>query len=225
MSSLFNHYPSKPKNQLLLNSYIILVRTHDTASSFLDIFNQKRRTRNARGAPTDEEKDLLRAMLIFATSGLDSLIKQIIRDALPTIIDLHDGSAEHLKLYVEKRIKSKEEIDHKFIAQIIVDKKPRNCLINDLINDLTSYSIQSLEQILKVAAFFDIPSKKITSNNSNIKQIFHVRNQIAHEMDIDLIQPYRNRRSRRQRQMIQYTNDILELALNFLNQVKSKLPS
>jgi len=31
-------------------------------------------------------------MLVFACSGLDSMIKQLIRDALPTVIDKNEGA-------------------------------------------------------------------------------------------------------------------------------------
>jgi hypothetical protein len=42
----------------------------------------RRERRATGGALTDAEQDLLRAMLVFAAAGLDSLLKQLIRDAL-----------------------------------------------------------------------------------------------------------------------------------------------
>jgi hypothetical protein len=39
-----------------------------------------------RGMSTDEEQDLLRAMLVTAAPGLDAMTKQLIRDALPKVV-------------------------------------------------------------------------------------------------------------------------------------------
>jgi NADH dehydrogenase FAD-containing subunit len=61
-------------------------------------------TREAKGTPTDEKQDLLRAMLIFATAGLDSMVKQLITDALPSVIEIDLGATAMFKKYVERRL-------------------------------------------------------------------------------------------------------------------------
>ena len=74
--------------------------------------------------------------------------------------------------------------------------------------------------MLKVASYFNIPSQKLTNDFQLLKQIFDVRNQIAHEMDFD----YNNkcRRVREKADMIDYTNEILRIAKVFLNEVDVK---
>jgi hypothetical protein len=71
-----------------------------------------------------------------------------------------------------------------------------------------------------VASYFNIPSQKLTNDFQLLKQIFDVRNQIAHEMDFD----YNNkcRRVREKADMIDYTNEILRIAKVFLNEVDVK---
>ena len=76
--------PKEPKSDTVYLAALILMHTHNTAKSFLDIF-EKIRTK-AKGASTHEQQDLLRAMLLFASAGLDSMVKQLVRDVLPIII-------------------------------------------------------------------------------------------------------------------------------------------
>ena len=72
MPSLFNHYPDNPNRNECNFAYLILARCHTTPlAHFLNIFQTTKAARNARGAATDEEQDLLRAMLGFASAGLD----------------------------------------------------------------------------------------------------------------------------------------------------------
>jgi hypothetical protein len=217
------HFPPEPHNTLLLNSFYILRSTHVAASSFLEIFLTSRRTRRARGTPTDKEQDLLRAMLIFAASGLDSMVKQLIQDTLRNIINKDEGATEMFKTYIERRIKRGEELDYKFLASVIAESEPRNTMISDLIKSLRSSSLQSKDQLLKVAAFFNIPSAQLSTNFRLLDEIFEARNQISHEMDINLRQVGKNRRQRRQDQMISYTNEIFRIANSFLRQVEAKL--
>jgi hypothetical protein len=129
MASLFNHFPEKPTSQSCEYSYLILCNAHDASSSFLDIFNATRRARNARGTATDEEQDLLRAMLTFSSAGLDSMVKQLIVDTLPLVVDRSEGASESFKSFIEKRLYKSEEIDHKLIAEVLCDKTPRQRLM------------------------------------------------------------------------------------------------
>ena len=111
MSSLFKHYPSEPNCRQCGNAFTLLGNAHDTSGSFLEVFNTTRKGRNARGAATDKDQDLLRAML-------------------------------------------------------------------------TSQSLQSKDQLLRVGSFFDIQSNSITNDPNRLAGIFTARNQIVHEMDI-----------------------------------------
>jgi hypothetical protein len=78
--------PRISNKKSLKKASVIICNTYETACSFLDAFETIRKNRSARGGSTDEEQDLLRAMLIFSTSGLDSMFKQLIKDVLPEVI-------------------------------------------------------------------------------------------------------------------------------------------
>lgn len=225
MPSLFHHFPDEPRSALCQSGYVILCNAHDAASSFLEIFGAVRANRNARGMPTDEEQDLLRAMLLFASAGLDSLAKQLIRDALPAVLELNEPAAKMFKTFVERRLKSGDEIDHRLLADVIGDREPRARLVALLVDDLTSRSLQSTEEILKTAAAFDIPSNRITNDPRRLTDIFRARNQIAHEMDVDFTRPNRSRRPRAREIMVGYTNEIFAVARAFLVGVDEKIPA
>src|ERR1039458_3496085 len=80
---------SAPAAPQLQRSYKIVVYAHETAGSLLAGFNSLGQARG-RGAPSDEQQDLLRAMLVFAGAGLDACAQQIVRDALPRLAEEHE---------------------------------------------------------------------------------------------------------------------------------------
>jgi hypothetical protein len=223
MSPRFPHYPHDPKHPPCVNAHAILCNAHDAASSFLDIFEMVRTTRKAKGMPTDEEQDLLRAMLVFASAGLDSMVKQLVRDALPSTINRDDGATEMFKEHIERRLSVDERLSRKFLANILGDANPRECLMRQLLSDLTADSLQSAEQLLKVASYFNIPSRQISQTPNSLKEVFGVRNEIGHEMDIDFSQPNRSRRPRAKNKMVAYTTELFRVAEAFLSEVDKKL--
>lgn len=198
---------------------MILCSAHDAASSFLDIFEATRETRKAKGTPTDEEQNLLRAMLVFAGAGLDSMIKQLVRDALSLTIDRSRGAEENLKTFISKRLARQNTLDPSFLSSVLASRDPRDVLVSELIDDLISQSLQSKEQVLRVASYFDIPSAALAPDLSLLERIFRARNEIVHEMDVDFAQTNRNRRPRRKAEMIRHTTEILRLANAFLIEV------
>jgi hypothetical protein len=199
---------------------VILCNAHDTASSFLDIFEAVRTARNARGAPTDEEQDLLRACLVFASAGLDSMAKQLVRDALPMVVDRQPGAHAMLKQHVERHI-LREITDDSLsaLADVLVDLQPRNRLIGRMVFDLTSGSLQSSEEVMRVGSYFDIPSRALAADPGVLQKIFNARNQIVHEMDVDFNPVNRNRRSRTKASMTGYTDSVFQVAERLLSEV------
>jgi len=214
---------NKPNSRQCENAYLILRNAHDASNSFLDIFNNVRKNRKAKGTPTDEEQDLLRAMLTFAGAGLDSMVKQLIADALPLVVRRDNVAQDIFKKYIGKRLKKGDEIDHQLLADVLGDANPRDYLITILVKDLTSNSLQSTDQLLRVGSFFNIPSNDICDDPKYLSIIFKARNEIAHEMDIDFNQTNRNRRPRARDKMIEYANYVFKITEIFLTGVDKKL--
>ncbi len=213
--------PNRPNSEMAQNAYIILRNSRKAAKSFLEQFRTSRTGR--RGAPTDIEQDLLRAMLVFASSGLDSMVKQLVRDALRNIIKTDDGAMKLFVERIEKNIYRDQNLDVKLLVKAILADSPRDTLIQELVEELTANSLQSAEELFRVGAYFNIASTTLTEDVEKLKNIFQVRNQISHEMDIDFTQPNRSRHPRRRDEMISFTNELFRIAKIFLEEVDGKL--
>lgn len=208
---------------------LILQHTHKSAANFLEAFEKPRAGKGkAAGTPTDKEQDLLRAMLLFAASGLDAMIKQLVRDALPIVVDTDASAHSELEKFVHTRLKLHEgdaksiATDLKFLSSMVASKSPREAAIKELIKQLTANSLQSKDELLRAAAHFAIGPKDLTSDLEGVRNIFKVRNEIAHEMDIDFAQPNRKRFPRRRDDMVNYVNQIIQIASDMLKTVDLK---
>lgn len=102
---------------------------------------------------------------------------------------------------------------------MLASRDPRDVLVRTLVTDLTSQSLQSKDQVLRVASYFDIPSAALATDLRLLDRIFRARNEIVHEMDVDFAQTNRNRRPRRKAVMIDHTTELLRLADAFLIEV------
>ena len=225
---MFDGYPADIHHPRCSGAVSILRSAHDTASylagvhGWLDMRVESASTsEQAELAARNEE--LLRAMLTFASSGLDAMIKQLVRDALPEVINLRDGAQEGFRKFVERRLQSGSGPDYSFVAGVIADPDPRRRLVSDLVDDLTSRSLQSVEAILRVGSFFDIPSEALIPDRNAAKRIFSARNQIVHEMDIDFARSDRNRRAREYSDMEAHTQALFTVAHRFLTEVNVRL--
>lgn len=223
-TSSFQHYPEQPVAPACQNAFTILCNAHDAASSFLEAFTAVRKARGAKGTPTDEEQDLLRACVVFAGAGLDSMAKQLVQDALPIVVEQHLGAESMFKQHVGRHMlrDASGEIAPATLAEILADRDPRGYLIRRLVDDLTSGSLQSAEEVMRVASYFDIPSHDLGIDVGFAREIFGARNQIVHEMDVHFDQVNRNRRSRNRAKVTAYTNEILRIASVLLSEVDTR---
>lgn len=217
--------PKKPKSALCLNGYNILLTANKTCGSFLSSFEQVRRDRNARGTPTDSEQDLLRAMLVFASSGLDAVIKQLVLDALPSVLNSNNGdngAAARFAVFVEKHMVRDAKGAAEIMSRSITSLSPRDTLIQWFQSNLTSESLQSKDQVFQIASYFDIPTKSLCADIKKFTDAFGIRNKIIHELDIDFQQTNRNRSPRRRNDVVANVNLLLEISEKFLLEVDKR---
>ena len=88
---------------------------------------------------------------------------------------------------------------------------------------LTSHSLQSKQQVLSADSHFGIRADQLMAEPRVYDEMFHARNQIAHEMDIDFEQPRRSRKPRPKRATVSQTRAVLDCAARFLVGVDEKL--
>ncbi len=181
----------------------------------------------------DSAQDLLRAMLLFACSGLDAVVKQLIEDSLHEVLQHDLGAQREFQKFVERRLKRGspgEETDRTaggafdttLLAQLLVSFDPRSTLIANLKYHLSSDSFQSRDQLLKVAAHFAITRDEIMNDPDVTKNAFEARNQIVHEMDIDL-DAGNQRRERTYPVMAQLCENVIAMSSSFIDEVGKKI--
>jgi hypothetical protein len=164
--------------------------------------------------------DLLRGMLVFAGTGLDSMLKQLIRDALP-VVAVHDRTArKELETFTERHLRrssGEEDVltDTKFLAAVLVAENPRDRILEAYVQDLTRGSLQSPSELHRATKALGI-DPAVFSPFSYLAQAFEVRNQIVHELDINFDHAKRNRQTRAIGPMLEMTNAILSAAATIL---------
>jgi len=208
---------------------LILRYAKDSAKSLLEACDKSRKARRASGgATTHAEQDFLRAMVVFAASGLDSLLKHLIRDALTDLARKDRAVQKELEKFIERQLKSGEtdafdiSSGAKFLSRLLADPKPYTRLVEEYIQVLTGTSLQSEEQLFRSAGALGLSPEEAGLNRQDLREIFDARNQIIHELDIRLT-GNRTRRTRRRDPMKEYADALLEIGEKFITAVENKL--
>ena len=212
----FKHAPQQPSSSECARAYEVLLAAREAAGTFLDLFEAARKS--AKGVSTDAQQDLLRAMLLFASAGLDAMVKQLVRDALRKVVDKSEGSQKQFEEFIARKLRNEGQKATDFIAGVIAHKSPRDDLVQRWIDALTASSMQSFEQLATVCASFDVPTAAM-GNISALKDVFKMRNQMAHEMDIQFGQSNRSRRQRARRSVCDAAETLFEAASKLLANV------
>ena len=141
------------------------------------------------------------------------------------MVEKSEGARAQMQAHVERTLKGKEpgSIDTKRLAEILVHPNPQQNLVTELIQSLTKNSLQSQNQLFRVAGFFDIPTNILTKDLKNAKDIFEVRNQIVHEMDIDFTCNNRSRKQRTKAETTRLIESVFLIGRKFLEEVDVKV--
>jgi len=214
-----------PRSKLLKKSFQILQYAYESTESLWRTFIVVKKTRNPLGVPTHAEQDLLRAVLIFSCSGLDSLIKQIFKDAYPTLVKKHDKALLSLQRYAEKKLVKTAAVegetsfyDAKILASLLLNDSPKDGLIRLLIDDVVANSLQSHEEIMRVVNYLGADPIKLSIQPEEVRGIFNARNRIIHEMDIDF-DAWKKRRQHKIPETQKRYRYILSLGVNILSEI------
>lgn len=222
---------------------LILKHTHESSQALFAAYGLARAIRSIRkqketkgedkkeismlrGMSTDEEQDLLRAMLVSAASGLDAMTKQLIREALPIIIQIDKEALAELEKFVSRRLKdgTDDSLERTpFLARVLTAPSTQKQIIEDYIGYLTKGSLQSSDELSRVTKAFGISQKDVSIDHTKLRPIFESRNRIIHELDINFSVKRRRRNLRSEGIMKSYTETLIELAENILKSVDNKL--
>lgn len=210
-------------------AHTVLEHTKSSVATFFDVFDAIMLGKGG-GGPKDGEQDLLRAALVFAAAGLDSCIKELIRDSLKSLSKIDDGVQQEFEIFVQRQLRGElEDTDgiygYKFLASVLASSHPQSKLLNEYVYYLIGTSLQSVEQLFKAYKALGIETKFIVDNKAKLVTIFDVRNKIIHELDINLAgqRGHRARNSRRRPDLEGYTNLLIEVANKAIDLVETKL--
>jgi len=203
---------------------LILQHAHSTASALFKAYQLLRRKRGAeRGMTTDEEQDLLRAMLVMTAAGLDGMAKQLVRDTLRTLVMKQTTAQKQLRDFIARHLRGTADSTEKFLADILSVEKPFERIIERYIRDLTAGSLQSVDEILSTAAALGVEKRDLESYTGKLKDIFHVRNSIVHELDMNLTGARRKRNIRREADMVAMVEFLFGFSSALITKVASNL--
>jgi hypothetical protein len=170
-------------------------------------------------------QDMLRAMIVFTGAGLDTVLKQLIRDALPSLLEVSGQARQKFSAFVESTLDPQSTDASRRLARYLLAPVARNALIEDYLYDLTGSSLQSSEQVSRTLGALGIADAVLRSQAEALRPLFIARNQIVHELD--LLQPGepgdRERRARDSVQAIELSHQGLEFAQQVINHVVMSL--
>jgi hypothetical protein len=209
--------PEAPRHPATRDAHRVLASAHSTCVALYEAYVTSARP----VAPTDHEQDLLRAMVLFASAGLDSAVKQLVADALPMLIVSDCEARARFRVYVERQLKGTGSA--RLLADALVAGSGREQMISSLVAKLQACSLQSVEELARAAAFFAVPAVDVMRDVDALRAAFRVRNEIAHELDVDFSRAASIRRQRRLDELERHANAILGAANNMLTCVGERL--
>jgi len=137
--------------------------------------------------------------------------------------------------YVKKGLNLENKRILNTLALALVHHSPREILIGEYVGSLSEDSLQSVDELYRVAAASGLDCSVIFTNERRnfLRDAFKVRNEIVHEMDINIddlekigrTTGHRTRRQRVAATMERHTKAILELGCILLEEYRKKYNS
>lgn len=141
--------------------------------------------RDPRGRLPHNQEDMLRVAIAFTGAGLDAALKQLVRDALPTVLDRSKEAHEQFRDFVERNLgDSSTSVSARKLSSYLARGDVRGALIDNYVADLTGDSLQSSGQLFKTAKALGVADANLRKSKERLDQFFKARNQIIHELDL-----------------------------------------
>lgn len=210
------------------NAQRFLASAYDTVEDLLTALDVVRTHRKLidgkgfKGALASNEQDLLRAAIALAGAGLDSSLKQLVRDALPVLLeDSESLGSKELHAFATRQIGVQQVVDPARTAELFLAENPRLLLMDQFVDDLTGSSIQSVAAMHRIATVVNIPQKHgLRTAINELRPAFVARNQVAHELDLQVPLGLgdRQKRTRTMNQTIPLIHGLLQVPQLIINE-------
>ncbi len=187
----------------------------------LDVVRRERREdgQDLRGRLASNEEDLVRAAIVFAGAGVDATLKQLIRDALPRLLQNHGDAHDQFVDFVKSRLGAEDWT--RSLSLLLTSESPRQQLIEQYVQHLTGGSLQSQDEVQRVASALGISTKPLQQRIVTLRELFVARNEISHELDLRKPERHgdRTRRSRAMGSSVELAHRGLEVTQLIVNAV------
>ncbi len=212
-------------------AHTVFEHARDSVEGFLDAFEVIRKAQGKTvGRTGHTDQDQLRAALVFAAAGLDSTLKELIRGTVRHLALFDTGVRKELETFVSRQLRGNGDdpetsFGSKFLARVLISDVPLDGVIEEYVLDLTGSSLQSADQVIKTLKALGVDPQKVIADVSELKSIFSIRNQIIHELDVNL-RAQRGQRNRNDRGIVEmkaYANTLLDVAHMTLEAIEAKL--
>lgn len=208
--------------------YLTLGRESAAAAlAAMETLREQRRAAEGRrmtGQTSDQDQDLLRAMVVFACAGLDAAMKRLILDALPDLATRHEGVQKKLTQFTERMLSDGGGVSAKSLASLLTrDIPPREAVIESYLAELTGGSLQSADALHETCGALGVDDAGVRTNVSALQGVFRARNQIIHELDMAASDQRRRRRHRAIKDMVRWASQSLTVGQAIVDEVSRTL--
>ncbi len=158
--------------------------THNSIDSLFDIYDD---LKIKRGPATDQQQDLLRAIIVLGCAGLDSFMKQIVEDGLELVRKNNKKSHKYFIGKTQEILSGNttDSIDLKIMSEILMSGKSDDMLSQKIVSLLTDHSLQNYGELIEILKAFGLPEELFKEEKDLIRSLFRSRNNIAHEFDFN----------------------------------------
>lgn len=196
---------------------------HGSVSALLDALTVVRGAnmnvaRKDRGRLSNDELELLRAALVFTSSGLDASMHRLVRDVLPRLA-VAAGTGSALR-YQEYRKSAVREGSDDFVAAVC-SPDPHAAMLAMYVRERTKASYQGSSDLRKrVRETLGIPKAAIPDADlSALDPFFMARNDVVHDLDyVDVKAAGFKRHHRAQAATVTECNQVFAVAARFIQE-------
>lgn len=165
-----------------------LKATHESVTGLLDAFDAVRVKAAASkatqaGRLRRDQVDLLRAAMVFTSSGLDAVCHRLVRDAAPPLIERGGGAKAQFDAYLKDQLGQPSAPDG--FLDALTSPDPRTALIDRYVAAKTSASFQGSSDLRKrLRDLLGIPKSTLPDARlTALDPFFKARNSIVHQLD------------------------------------------
>lgn len=182
--------PRKPDGPLVTGAWRYLVGCHSSVTGLFDALATVRASKqtatgqDARGRLAHDEEDLLRAALVFTSSGVDACCRRLLRDTLEHLIAGNASAGRKFQEFIKQELAAGPPDP---LAQAILATDPRKQMIKVYIDVRTRASLQGSGDLKKrVRDTLGISNAQLPSVRiETLDKFFEARNAIVHDLDYE----------------------------------------